>query len=216
MSTWEGTFTGSTFGLINGGFAGIIWTYVGTVLFFTTAIASMAEMASMAPTSGGQYHWVSEFAPAKAQKILSYTVGWLCVLGWQTGIASTAFLAGTITQGLLVLNYPSYDYQRWHGTLLVIAVSLFSLLFNILLGRRLALAETITLFLYIFGFIAILVTLWTLVPKSNVYNTSSAVFTQFTDGGGWGNTGLSCLIGMLSSVFAFLGMSEASKPVHVS
>lgn len=28
-----------------------------------------------APTSGGQYHWVSEFAPAKYQRILSYISG---------------------------------------------------------------------------------------------------------------------------------------------
>lgn len=28
-----------------------------------------------APTSGGQYHWVSEFAPAKYQRFLSYFTG---------------------------------------------------------------------------------------------------------------------------------------------
>jgi hypothetical protein len=28
-----------------------------------------------APTSGGQYHWVSEFAPKKYQKFLSYMTG---------------------------------------------------------------------------------------------------------------------------------------------
>lgn len=27
------------------------------------------------PTAGGQYHWVSEFAPPKIQKLLSYIVG---------------------------------------------------------------------------------------------------------------------------------------------
>ena len=36
---------------------------------------SLAEMASMAPISGGQYHWVSEFAPPKYQKFLSYFTG---------------------------------------------------------------------------------------------------------------------------------------------
>jgi hypothetical protein len=30
---------------------------------------------SRAPTSGGQYHWVSEFAPPKYQKFLSYASG---------------------------------------------------------------------------------------------------------------------------------------------
>ena len=28
-----------------------------------------------APTSGGQYHWVSEFAPRSAQKFLSFVTG---------------------------------------------------------------------------------------------------------------------------------------------
>jgi choline transport protein len=63
------------FGLLNGGLAGLIWTYVGTFIGFLAVIASMAEMASMAPTSGGQYHWVSEFAPESAQKFLSYLTG---------------------------------------------------------------------------------------------------------------------------------------------
>lgn len=53
----------------------MIWMYVIAVLGFSFAILSMAEMASMAPTSGGQYHWVSEFAPRKAQKFLSFVTG---------------------------------------------------------------------------------------------------------------------------------------------
>lgn len=78
-----------------------------------------------APTTGGQYHWVSEFAPRKYQKFLSYLMGWLCVLGWQTGPASTAYVTGTNIQGLLVLNYPEYVAEKWHGTLLTIAISAF-------------------------------------------------------------------------------------------
>ena len=37
----------------------------------------MAEMASMAPIAGAQYHWVSEFAPERYQKILSYLTGYI-------------------------------------------------------------------------------------------------------------------------------------------
>ena len=63
------------FGLINGGTAGMIYSYIFTFVGFMLVIASMAEMASMAPTSGGQYHWVSEFSPRSAQKFLSYMTG---------------------------------------------------------------------------------------------------------------------------------------------
>lgn len=31
------------------------------------------------------------------------------------------------------------------------------------------------------------------------------VFTEFHDGGGWGNTGLSCLVGLATPVWCFIG-----------
>lgn len=62
-------------GLTDGGTAGLIWGFVGVSIGFTLVYASVAEMASMAPTAGGQYHWVSEFAPRRGQKFLSYMTG---------------------------------------------------------------------------------------------------------------------------------------------
>jgi choline transport protein len=61
--------------LYNGGSAGGIWMFaiVCIGMFFVTL--SFAEMVSMMPTSGAQYHWVSELAPRKYQKFLSYVVG---------------------------------------------------------------------------------------------------------------------------------------------
>jgi choline transport protein len=169
-------------------------------------IVSMAEMASMAPTSGGQYHWVSEFAPPQHQKFLSYLVGWLCVLGWQTGIASIAFLAGGQIQGLIILNNPGYTPERWHGTLLVIAVASFSIIFNTLLARKLPLVEGIVLVLHIFGFFAIFITMWVLGPRT----PSVEVFGGFQDNAGWGSIGLSVLVGQLAPIFSLLGSDAAT------
>ncbi|KAF2843012.1 amino acid transporter [Patellaria atrata CBS 101060] len=206
MATWEAQLSANIFGLINGGTAGLIWVYVGTFIGFLAAIISMAEMASMAPTTGGQYHWVSEFAPRSGQKFMSYIVGWLCVLGWQVGNTAIAFLAAGQLQGLVILNNPSYVPERWHGTMIVIAIVTFCQLFNTFLARRLPLVEGIVLVLHIFGFFAVLITLWVLGPKA----PAKEVFTTFTDGGGWGNTGLSCLVGMLSPVFSFIGPDSAT------
>lgn len=52
-------------------FWSLCWSYTGQ--FFI--VLSLAEMASMAPTAGGQYHWVSEFAPPQHQRLLSYLSG---------------------------------------------------------------------------------------------------------------------------------------------
>lgn len=63
--------------LIDGGqpalMYGTLWTFVG----FGPIYLSLAEMASMAPIAGAQYHWVSEFAPEGAQRILSYFTGYV-------------------------------------------------------------------------------------------------------------------------------------------
>ncbi|KFY43566.1 hypothetical protein V494_01918 [Pseudogymnoascus sp. VKM F-4513 (FW-928)] len=199
-------FGASTFGLINGGTAGLIYCYLGTFVGFLAVISSMAEMASMAPTAGGQYHWVSEFAPKSAQQFLSYVTGWVCVLGWQTGITSIAFLAGSQIQSLMVINNSSYVFERWQTTLLVIAISFFAIIFNTYLAKKLPLIEGIVLILHICGFFAILIPLWVLAPRSE----ASAVFTEFENGGGWSSIGLSVLVGMLSPVFSFIGPDSAT------
>ncbi|KAL8970328.1 MAG: hypothetical protein Q9197_003860, partial [Variospora fuerteventurae] len=115
---------------INGGTADLFWGYIVVLMGAGLTYASTAEMASMAPTAGGQYHWVSEFASPKHQKFLSYIVGWVCMLGWQAGLLSVGFIIGTVTQGLIVLNNPSYAFERWHGTLLVWAMTIFCVTFN--------------------------------------------------------------------------------------
>jgi len=44
---------------------------------------NLTDNGNRAPTSGGQYHWVSEWSPPRCQRFLSYIVGWLCFTGWQ-------------------------------------------------------------------------------------------------------------------------------------
>ena len=75
MGTWEILMTSNTQALLAGGSAGLFWSLFWSYCGQTFIVLSLAEMSSMAPTAGGQYHWVSEFAPEKYQKILSYLSG---------------------------------------------------------------------------------------------------------------------------------------------
>lgn len=183
--------------------------YLIASLGFICVNISMAEMSSMAPTSGGQYHWVSEFAPPAYQKFLSYLVGWLCVLGWQTGAANTAFLAGTQIQGLIALNNENYTFEAWHGTLLVFAVSGFNLVFNTFLVKKLPVIEAVVLIVHVSGFVGVLAVLWAMGPIGSAKET----FTIFNDFGGWGNDGLATLSGVVAVVLPLLGADAA---VHMA
>ena len=206
MSTWEAVLITAGYGLTNGGLAGLVWMYLITVVGFGAAILSMAEMASMAPTSGGQYHWVSEFAPRSGQKFLSFVTGWLCVLGWQVNIASGGYIIATMITGLLtMLNPENYAYQPWHGTLIIIAVNIVSIVFNTFFARKLPLIEGLILILHVCGFFAILIPLWVFSPRT----PAATVFTDFENNGGWSSTALACLVGMTGPVYALIGPDSA-------
>ncbi|KAF2824350.1 amino acid transporter [Ophiobolus disseminans] len=206
LSTWEVVLATSVFALSNGGTAGLIWGYLIVMVGFGFVVASLAEMASMAPTAGGQYHWVSEFAPPTCQKFLSYMVGWLGVLGWQTGAATVSYLAGKQIQGLIKLNNPSYELKAWHGTMLIWFVLVICLVFNTFFSKKLALVEGVIVILHIAGFFAVLIPLWVLGDTSQ----SSGVFTRFEDNMGWGNLPLAVIIGLTGASGTFVGVEAGA------
>jgi choline transport protein len=113
MATWVAFLSSASFSLINGGYAGTVWTYIAVWILTIPVTLSLAEMASMAPTSGGQYHWTSEFAPPSQQRLLSYVVGWLSALGWQAAIATTAYGAGNSILLIAALSNPEYIPTQW-------------------------------------------------------------------------------------------------------
>ncbi len=54
MSTWVFVINASTSGLAAGGTGGFIAVYIGSSFAYFTVVLSLAEMASIAPTAGGQ------------------------------------------------------------------------------------------------------------------------------------------------------------------
>jgi choline transport protein len=152
---------------------------------------------------------VSEFSPPRFQKLLSYLSGWLTAIGWQMYLASVNFLVGTIIQGLIALNTPSYIYERWHGTLLSIAIVFFCIPFVTFLAGKLPWIEGGLLCLHIVGFFAIIGTMWGTSEPSN----AREVLLNFYDGGGWGNEGISAMVGLIAPLAVLVGYDCS---VHMS
>ncbi|KAF8867268.1 amino acid transporter-like protein [Acephala macrosclerotiorum] len=213
LSTWEGMFAVFLFGFQNGGPAGLVYGYIFCWIGTMATVASLAEMASMMPLSGGQYHWVSILAPARWAKFLSYITGWLTVIGWQAGQASVAFIAASMIQALAIQNHPDYAPTRWQGTLIFYAVIVFIVFINTFLARWLPKIEGLILCLHILGFFGILIPLVYLAP----HGSAKDVFATFINGGGWATDGTSFFVGLITSVFSFLGADSAchmSEEIH--
>lgn len=183
-------------------FWSLCWAYAGQ----TFVILSLAEMASMAPTAGGQYHWVSEFAPPEHQKLLSYISGWLSTISWQSIIAIDSYIVGVMIQGMIVLNNPKYVRTGWQGTLFIWAAVIGIALFNVFAAKRLPLAEGIFVSVHVFAFFPVIIILWVFAPKQS----AAEVFTVFTNSAGWPSTALAVMVGQVSTMFVVLGSDSVA------
>ncbi|KAJ5544327.1 amino acid permease [Penicillium frequentans] len=126
LGTWEGLL---------GTFIRPLEKYTNVIEFAirynsNTIFVVLSELASMAPTAGGQYHWAAMLAPIRCQRFLSYITGWWAVLA---------------IQGAAILGNSQYDSLPWQGTLLVWASLACALLANLAGGKVLPRIETITL-----------------------------------------------------------------------
>ncbi|EXJ56541.1 hypothetical protein A1O7_06885 [Cladophialophora yegresii CBS 114405] len=209
MASWEILLPLFSFVLTDGGTADLFWGFIVVGTGQTLVYASIAEVASMSPTAGGQYHWVSELAPPRIQKMLSYLVGWLAAIGWQVYLAGVAFMVGSVIQGLIALNVEGYVWHAYHGTLLSIAAIVFSIAFNTFLAPHLPLIEGTVLILHLAGLFAIIIPLWVMAPRANAHD-ALLVFTNF---GGWSTTGLSAMIGLTTPLSVLIGYDCS---VHMS
>lgn len=121
--------------------------------------------------------------------------------GWWANTASAIYFAGTMIQGLLVLNRPSYVIERWHGTLLMFAFLVIVVFVNTTAARMLPKIEGFILSIHIVGFFAILIPLVYLAPHSS----AEFVFTDLANTSGWSSNGLVWFIGLISSNLPFIG-----------
>ncbi|KFY17763.1 hypothetical protein V492_00431 [Pseudogymnoascus sp. VKM F-4246] len=209
LGTWEsllGIFTGP---LRNGGSGGAIYAFIfGWVGTFASFIV-LAELASMAPTAGGQYHWAAMLAPPKYMKFISFVTGWFTILGWQCAFAASAFLTGSMIQGLIILGNDLYHAMPWQSTLICWAALSLALIINLIGGKTLPRIGVVLLVMQIVGFFGVLIPLVYMAE----HNTKEQVFLSFHNGGGFKTQGLSWFVGMTACAFAFAGGDAA---VHLA
>ncbi|KAJ5805360.1 hypothetical protein N7474_011247 [Penicillium riverlandense] len=210
LSSWESIANSFEEGLVNGGPAGLVW---GMVLSITGTMAmalSLAELASMCPLAGAQYHWTALLAPPRIRAFSTWMQGWITVFGWQTAVASICYLIATQIQGMVMLNNSSYVPQQWHGTLIMWAIVVFSTFVNIYGIKAMPALQMLGGIMHITFFIAIVIPMLLLARRS----TSEFVFTELlTTEQGWQSPGVAWCLGMLTVTYCFIGFDGA---IHMS
>ncbi|KUI62400.1 hypothetical protein VP1G_09529 [Cytospora mali] len=210
MATWEFAIVSMSPSLSTTGYGGFFWTFLGSLLCYSSIVASLAEMSSMSPTAGGQYHWVSEFAPAGWQKQASYASGWMSSLGWISSLAGGVYACADLVQVCINIGYPDFVVTSWQSFLFILAMLLVTIALNTLGARFLPAIEIVSLIGHTAGFLVFVGILWGMCRP---LNGSSVVFLDFENNGGWSNFGTVCILNQVSIIWSMLGSDTI---VHIS
>lgn len=68
--------------IVNGGPPGILYEFITACAFYGFVGASIAELASSVPSSGGVYHWASITPGPKYGRVIGFFCGFLNFFGW--------------------------------------------------------------------------------------------------------------------------------------
>lgn len=188
--------------IFNGGPTGILYEFIVVSFFYWFVAASIAELASAIPSSGGVYHWATITA-GRYGRICGYLAGWWNFFAWIFATAVTLQIAGAIIITMAQLNSPSYTYQRWQVFVVFLFLTWLFAAVVLFCNRAIPRLEQVGGFFIIGGFlITIIVSAVMPHVQDRPYATSHQVWNDFTNLTGYDSSAFAFLLGMLNGAFA--------------
>ncbi|CAF1661341.1 unnamed protein product [Rotaria magnacalcarata] len=203
MAVPFGESTTLSIGLTNGGPVTIFYGWIFITIISTIIAASLAEICSAYPTSGGVYYWSAILANKKWGSLASWTTGWLGIVGNWTVTTSICFSGGQLILSAIGLWNESYVPAAWHVVLMYWAVLCVVLLTNIFASKHLDFINAVCVYWTAASVLIILVTVLSMGKGGR--RSAAYVFTEFdATRAGW-QPGWAFFVGLLQSAYTLTG-----------
>lgn len=186
-----------TISILNGGPPGIIYEFIVAVIFYSFIAASIAELASSMPTSGGVYHWASVTAGSWGRSI-GFFCGALNFFGWIFDMASVISIPANVVVEMYANYHEDFVVEAWHSYIVFVAITWLCTLFVIFCNRLISHLQYVGMALIICGG---LVTIIVVASMPSQHASNSFVWRDFENTTGWSN-GVCFLAGVLNGAFA--------------
>jgi choline transport protein len=142
-SSWAGLSTSAQIALLQGGPVTLVYgTLVISVIYLCISLV-LAELASVYPTAGGQYHFTSILAPQSITQSVSYACGFITVYQWVAMGASVLVIVATQIMALVGYFNPGAQDAAWLLFLIYQALGIITLIYNLWALRRLPQTHTL-------------------------------------------------------------------------
>ncbi|KAF8848814.1 choline transport protein [Acephala macrosclerotiorum] len=203
-NAWVAIGTSLNVAIYNGGPPGVLYEFLVACLYYCFIAASLAELVSSVPSSGGVYHWAS-LAPGPGYgRVLGFFTGWLNFFGWLFDLASIVYIMSELVVQMYGLYHPSYVIQPWHLFVALVLITWICIAITIFFNKYLPYLQQFGLFVVLVGGLATIIVV-AAMPKQHASN--SFVWSDWNNETGWGS-GFAFLAGVLNGAFT-IGTPDA-------
>ena len=190
--------------VLNGGPPGILYEFITACIYYAFIGASIAELASAVPSSGGVYHWASITPGARWGRIIGFFTGSLNFFGWIFDLASIVSIPANVAVQMYAVFHPGFVIEPWHSYIAFVIITWLCTAFVVFCNRLIPYLQHAGLFLIIVGG---LVTIIVVTAMPNKHASSAFVWKNFQNFTGWSN-GVAFLTGVLNGAFT-IGTPDA-------
>lgn len=191
--------------LVGGGPADIIWGWVTVSLIILCVAASLGEITSVYPTSGGVYYQTFMLAAPSYRLIMSWICGWAFVVGNITitlavNFGTTLFFAACINVFEIEPEVGIFAAEPYQIYLIFFAITILCNVVSALGNKWLPYLDTFAIFWTFAGLICIVVCV--LAIAKNGRNDAAYVFGEFDPSNSGWPAGWSFCVGLLHAAYA--------------
>ncbi|RVX72561.1 hypothetical protein B0A52_03751 [Exophiala mesophila] len=204
-NSWAGVAATMALTIAQGGAVTLIYGVIVVFIMVGCSGLTMAELASVYPTAGGQYHWTSILTPARPARILSYACGVTNVYAWISTTAGIAIIIAQVILGMVIFYQPDYVPETWHYFLVYQVFNLLVCIHNIFTLKKTMWVNDVSFVVTLTGFFTIIVTC---LVRSSPKQDAAFVWSTFVNESGWSD-GVSFLTGLVSPNYMYAGIDGA-------
>ncbi|KAI4197742.1 MAG: hypothetical protein LQ350_005717 [Teloschistes chrysophthalmus] len=206
-NVWMALGGSITVAIYNGGPPGVIYEYIAASVFYWIVGASIAELASAIPSSGGAeeeavYHWATITA-GRYGRACGWFAGWWNGLAWLLALASQLQIVAAQAVSMYAVMHDGFETERWQVFVTYILIAWIACFTVLYMNRALPSIELLGGFLVIVGvFVTIVVCAVLPHVTGKGYATNHSVWRDWQNQTGYESDGFVFLLGMLNGAYA--------------
>ncbi|KAJ7743685.1 APC amino acid permease [Mycena maculata] len=200
------------YSLPNGGPSAMVWGWATSSVFIMFIALSMAELSSVAPTSGGLYYWTYKYSSPKYRNILCWMVGYTNTITYISGVAGVGWSCATALMAAASIGSDGSFIPTVHQTYGVYIAVLVTFAFIASCATRVLARFQNTLIALNLALVLLMVIGLPAATPTELKNSAKYAFGNFDNATLW-PSGFAFILSFLAPLWSISGFDSG---VHIS